>query len=56
MMHRFPGGVFSLWALCQGQRQFSLSGSSLDYNIVLIIMKKDGAQHYHISVRPKSPC
>ena len=36
--------IFSVSSLCQGQRQFSLSRNFSDYNIVLIIMKKDAAQ------------
>ena len=36
--------IFSASSLCQGQRQFSLSGKFSDYNNILITMTKDAAQ------------
>ena len=45
--------IFSVSSLCQGQRQFSLSGDFFGYNNTLINMKKDVAQPLHMSVRPK---
>ena len=37
--------IFPVSSLCQGQRQFSLSGNFSDYNNILIIVIKDAAQH-----------
>ena len=45
--------LFSVSSLCQGQRQFSLSGNLFDYNNILIATKKDAAQPQQISVGPK---
>ena len=36
--------LFSVSSLCQGQRQFSLSGNLFDYNNILITTKKDAVQ------------
>ena len=45
--------IFSVSSLYQGQRQFSLPENFSDYNNIVITMKKDVAQPYHISVKPK---
>ena len=36
--------IFSVSSVCQGQRQFSLSGNFSSYKIILIFMRKDAAQ------------
>ena len=36
--------IFSVSSLCQGQRQFSLSGNFSYFNNILITMKKDATQ------------
>ena len=40
----FWRNISSVSSPCLGQIQFSLSGNFSDYNITLIIMKKDAAQ------------